>query len=123
MSAADSWRRFATEKEFSCPACDSELLVRFRNVWALSAVVVVAAVLVAYVAGLRGLEVLALAAIALRSAFFLIIQLSVRLFPPDVKLCCDFRRILYSRDAEDAPGSHERVVLGTPTTDPGPADA
>jgi hypothetical protein len=103
-------RRLATDREFSCPTCECELLVRFRNVGTLSAFVFGAAVLVGYVAGLRGIAPLALAVLALRFGYFLVLELSMRLFPPDVELCCDFRRILYSREVINSSAAGEPPV-------------
>jgi len=116
-------RRYATEKEILCPACRCELMVRFRNVWTLCGIVCGAIALTAYAVGFRGMALVALPAVALRLGHFLIIDLSVRLFPPDVEMCGDFRKILYARDQEHPAPPPQPVIACKPAPDGGSAGA
>jgi prepilin signal peptidase PulO-like enzyme (type II secretory pathway) len=126
-----SWRypipsRHTSEVEIDCPSCGCELAVRHRHVMALTAVSFGAAVCVAYVAGLRGkLLWVGPAVFATRLGGFVGTLLSMRLFPPEVQLRCDFRRILYSPDPREPSHPSDPEVLDSHKTDPvrGPADA
>ena len=113
-------RYYAREQEVFCPACDCELLVRLHNLWTLCAAAFGAVALIGYAAGLEGIAAVGLAAAALRFGHVPIIQLSMRLFPPDVELCCDFRRILYSRDESEPPRKREPLAPDAPTADGNP---
>ncbi len=75
-------------------------MVRFRNLWTLCGIVCSAITLTGYAVGFRGMALVALPAFALQLGHFLIIDLSVRLFQPDVEMCGDYRKILYARDQE-----------------------
>ena len=89
--------------QFQCPECGHSLHLRnnyFRVLYLFAFVVVTS---VAYAMGFRGDSLFAIVILGLWPTHFLLVFITMRLFPPDVESTGDFRGILYgSVVAEDA---------------------
>ena len=99
--AAISWRHATGHVQFLCPECGHGLHLRnnyFRVLYLFAAVVVTP---VAYAAGLRGDSLFAVVVLGLLPAHFLLVFITMRLFPPDVESTGDFRGILYGSIAPE----------------------
>jgi hypothetical protein len=101
--AAISWHHATGHVQFQCPKCGHGLHLRnnyFRVLYLFAFVVVTS---VAYAAGARGDSLFAIVILGLWPTHFLLVFITMRLFPPDVESTGDFRGILYgSVVAEDA---------------------
>jgi predicted RNA-binding Zn-ribbon protein involved in translation (DUF1610 family) len=109
--AAISWRHATGHVRFLCPECGNGLHLRnnyFRVLYLLAAVVMI---MVAYGAGARGDSLFATVVLGLWPTHFLLVFITMRLFPPDVESTGDFRGILYgSISPEDTSTGPELTI-------------
>lgn len=119
--AAISWHHATGHVQFLCPECGHGLRLRnnyFRVLYVLAAVVVS---MVAYAAGMRGDSLFAIVVLGLWPTHFLLVFITMRLFPPDVESTGDFRGILYGSIApEDTSTAPEFPISPTPMSQPTP---
>ncbi len=121
-SAEIPWRYAAVQ--FLCPACGQGVRLRgayFRVLYVLSIVLIS---LVAYAAGIRGDALFGTVLLGILPTNFLVVFVTMRLFPPDVEATGDYRGILYGahpgtdgQPIPEPPGSNE-IENETPTSSP-----
>jgi hypothetical protein len=95
---------------FHCPGCGSGLRLAggyFRVVY-LAALATIT--LIAYASGVRGDALLATAMLVVWPTYLLLLNVNVRLFPPDVEATGDVRGILYPVNPDDVPAVSEPPV-------------
>jgi len=99
--AAISWHHATGHVQFQCPECGHGLHLRnnYFRVLYLFAFVVVASV--AFAMGFRGDSLFAIVILGLWPTHFLLVFITMRLFPPDVESTGDFRGILYGSVVAD----------------------
>ena len=106
-----SWRHVSLDVPFSCPGCGCGLRLYAAYFRVLHLIALVTITLTLYALGVRGDELLASAFLAVWPTRFLLVFVTVRLFPPDVEATGDVRGILYPVNPDDAHLASEPPVV------------
>jgi hypothetical protein len=105
-----SWRY--ASGEFDCPACGCGLKITRRYFRSLYAISLVAAAGIAYAIGLRDEALQAAVVLLVFPTFMLVAIINVRIFPPEVEVSGDVRRILHPGEPEDPSIPAAPIILG-----------
>jgi hypothetical protein len=114
-----AWQRATIDTPFFCPECKQGVVFRPRYLRTLNVVSLSLAGLVAYGLGIRDDALLAAVLLMLLPAHWVILFISIRVFPPDLEPTGDYRGILFGlTDSDDSEHSPLEPDAGSPTTSP-----